>query len=83
VRALVAEHQLSLISPAVRCWWEQGRVTLVEGAPEHGIPSMTTTRACTLAAMRDVVLPGFVALGIDVGPTQAWLSDPAAVLGGD
>jgi hypothetical protein len=81
VRKAVEDHQLTLIQPVVECWWEQGRVTLVEGAPEHGIPSMSTVRECTLVAMRDVVFPGFMALGIDVSPTQEWLSDPETALG--
>jgi len=82
VRTAIDANLLTLVQPVVRGWCDIGRVTLPEGAPEHGIPSMETTRAATLAAMSEVVLPGFSQLGFNVAPTRAWLagSDGALAL---
>ena len=63
----------ALVEPVVRGWWQQGRVTLPEGAPEHGIPSMRRTQEATLGAMREIVLPGFTEVGLDVSDVRAWL----------
>jgi hypothetical protein len=82
VRTAIDANLLTLAQPVVRGWCDIGRVTLPEGAPEHGIPSMETTRLCTLGAMRDIVLPGFAALGFDGSPVEAWLADPEAGFGG-
>jgi hypothetical protein len=75
LQAAVEADLLLLVKPVVRGWWDQGGVTMLDGAPEHGIPSLETTRRSTLTAMRDIVLPGFVALGFDVTPTARWLAD--------
>jgi hypothetical protein len=74
LRAIEA-NLLTLVQPVVHCWWEEGAITMPDGAPEHGIPSAATTRASMLAAMRDIVLPGFERLGFDVGATRSWLAD--------
>jgi hypothetical protein len=75
LRDAVEADLLLIVKPVVEGWWHQGNVTMLDGAPEHGIPSLETTRRSTLTAMRAIVLPGFEALGFDVAPTARWLAD--------
>jgi hypothetical protein len=42
------------------------------GVPAHGVPSAETTRLTVVGAIRDLVLPGFEALGVAVGPAREW-----------
>ena len=46
--------------------------TLPEAFPEHGILSPADTRTIVGAAMRDLVLPGFVHVGVDVTAARRW-----------
>lgn len=41
---------------------------------EDGLPSVATTRAVTLAAIDDVVIPGFDHVGVDTTALRAWRS---------
>jgi hypothetical protein len=65
IRAAIQANLTTLAKPVVNCWWEVGAVTLIDGAPAHGIPSLETTRRCALDALRDIVIPGFESVGID------------------
>jgi hypothetical protein len=76
-RGAIERSLWTLMHPIVQCWWEEGAVTLPEGAAEHGIPSVETTRASTTAAVFDVVLPGFEAVGIDAGEARARMRELA------
>jgi hypothetical protein len=75
VRAAVEANLWTLTRPIVQCWWEEGDVTLLEGAPEHGIPSLEVTRDCVHRAIDEVVLPGFEAVGVDGSEVRARLRD--------
>ncbi len=65
------------ISPMVRkaleCWLDFEAITLPGGAPEHGLLSNDEVRACVTTALRDLVLPGFAQLGLDVRVASAAL----------
>jgi hypothetical protein len=69
----IEDNLLTLTMPVVQGWWDEGAVTMPEGAPEHGIPSTRTTRECLFSAMHDIVLPGFERVGVDVRATRDWL----------
>lgn len=79
MRGAIEANLHTLVEPVIQGWWDEGAITLPEGAKEHGIPSVDATRACALAAMRDIVLPGFEQLGFDVGATRSWLSSRPTV----
>lgn len=72
-RAIEA-NLLTLVKPVVAQWWDEGEITLRDGAPEHGIPSVATTRTCVVSALRDIVLPGFTQLGFDVRATEDFVA---------
>ncbi len=75
--AAVEANLLTLVEPVWRTWWGADRVTLVHGAPEHGIPAVTTMRGCVAEALREIVAPGFAQLGLDVGPLSSWVAERA------
>jgi hypothetical protein len=77
LRAAIEANLLTLARPAVQCWWDASQLTLLDGAPEHGLPSLETTRECAVAAVRDIVAPGFAALGLDARPLVEWVSERA------
>ena len=45
---------------------------VVEGCPSHGVPSLETTRAVVRDTLRDVILPGFEALGVPIAQAREW-----------
>jgi hypothetical protein len=75
MRAAIAANLVTLLKPVWRAWWEGAMVTLKEGAPEHGLPAVTTTRVCAARALREIVAPGFAELGFDAGPLLQWVAD--------
>ncbi len=77
LRAAIEANLLTLARPAVQCWWDARQITLLDGAPEHGLPSLETTRACAVGAVRDIVAPGFAALGLDARPLLEWVAERA------
>jgi hypothetical protein len=52
---------------------------LPDGVPAHGVPKAATTRATVEAAVRSVILPGFEALGVSIGPARTWVDEHLAV----
>jgi hypothetical protein len=75
IRKAIEVHLLTLARPAWQCWWDASQITLVDGAPEHGLPSLAATRACVGAAFRDIVIPGFAAVGFDVERLERWVAE--------
>jgi hypothetical protein len=75
LRAAIESNLVTLVRPVWQCWWDGTQVTLRDGAPEHGLPSVATTRSCATAALRDIVAPGFAELGFDVGPLLEWVAE--------
>ena len=65
IRDAVEANLTKLAQPIIDCWCEVGAVTLIDGAPAHGIPSLATTRRCAFDAFRDIVVPGFESVGLD------------------
>lgn len=54
--------------------WEGGDSSLpIEGVPSHGHLPYAVSRQIFIDAVRDLVLPGFAHVGIDIGPAKAWL----------
>jgi hypothetical protein len=60
--------------------FHEGGITMPDGAPEHGIPSVEATRKAMLEAMHEIVLPGFELIGFDVSATRSWLNPRMAAL---
>lgn len=55
-------------------WFRADAALPPEGVPEHGAPSLQTTRALVLEALHDVVLPGLAEVGVDPAAGHAWLA---------
>jgi hypothetical protein len=72
-RRALEEHVLPIVQNVVGCWFDDSAITLRDGMPDDGLPSVSVMRACAVTAMRDLVLPGFEGLGLDVGPARDWL----------
>lgn len=72
--AAVEANLVTLVEPVWKSWWDADRVTLLQGAPEHGVPSVATMRGCVASALREIVAPGFAQLGLDVGPLSSWVA---------
>ena len=77
LRAIEA-NLLTLVKPVVHSWWEVGPVTLIDGAPEHGLPSVEMMRRCTVDGLRGIVLPAFEEIGVRVDPTRRWVDELGA-----
>jgi hypothetical protein len=45
------------------------------GVPEHGIPDPGEQRSRVVGAVRNVVIPGFDHVGVDVSAAAAWFKD--------
>jgi len=81
LRAAIEANLLTLVKPVLGGWWEEGPIERIEGAPEHGIPSLHATRRSAVTALRDIVIPGLERLGLRVEPTRIWLTEREATLG--
>ncbi len=55
-----------LIEASLVAWLRPDRVVPAGGVHAHGVPSERTTREIVLAAVRDVVIPGFEHVHVDV-----------------
>ena len=58
------------------CWFDDAAITLPDGAPEHGLLSNADTHRAVVTALRELVLPGLAALGLDTSASAAMV--PAA-----
>lgn len=76
--AAVQREMASIVRKVTACWFDDVRITLPEGAPEHGLPSNDDTHRSVVMALRDVVLPGFVELGLDTTAARAVMEEYAA-----
>jgi hypothetical protein len=56
----------SIVRNVSACWFDDTAITLPDGLPEHGLLSNADARRCVVTALRDLVLPGFTQLGLDV-----------------
>jgi hypothetical protein len=55
--------------------WERDDLSLpAEGVPAHGHLAADVSRGVFVAAVADLILPGFDHVGVDTGPARAWLS---------
>jgi hypothetical protein len=58
--------------------WERLDPNLpAEGLKAHGIPSLVDSRRAIRDAVRQLILPGFEHVGIDVGAALSWDVEPA------
>jgi len=62
----------ALLDAAATPWLGRSKDVVEEGCPEHGVPSLARTRAVVRETVREVVLPGFVRLGVPVDRGEAW-----------
>jgi hypothetical protein len=72
VRTEVAAWLPRLLQTAALPWLEAVD-DASPGFPAHGVPSAPTTLAAVEAAIRSVILPGFEALGVSIGPARTWV----------
>jgi hypothetical protein len=56
-------------------WLRDGRDTLRDGFPAHGVPSFATTRQIVEQTVLGVVLPGFDAVGVPTTPALTWCTE--------
>jgi hypothetical protein len=66
VMSVVARELGAIVARTAACWFDDAAITIPEGAPAHGLLSNTDTHRCVVTALRDLVLPGFTQLGLDV-----------------
>jgi hypothetical protein len=63
--------------PLLRAQWGRWREQIASlpsmEAPAHGCPSPAAIEAAARASMKDLVIPGFAAAGVDVGEARRWL----------
>lgn len=64
-----------LLRANVPQWFRPEASLLAAGVPDHGVPSVATTRALVLEAVRDVVLPGLTEVGVDPSAGYTWLAE--------
>lgn len=65
-RAQVASWLPRLVQANARHWLARMRTLPPEGVPKHGYPALAALDAAVGRALREVVLPGFAHVGIDV-----------------
>ena len=78
LRRAVQANVLALVQKVVGCWWDGSAITLRDGMPEDGLPSVAVMRACATTAVREIVLPGFTQVGLDADEVSAWLATAKA-----
>jgi hypothetical protein len=66
VMAGVQASLASIVRSVSACWFDFTAITLPAGAPEHGLLANTDVQRCVVTALRDLVLPGFAQIGLDV-----------------
>jgi hypothetical protein len=77
VRA-VQRDMAGIVRRVAACWFDDTAITLPDGAPEHGLPSNDDTHRAVVTALRDVVVPGFAALGFDTAAASAVVAELSA-----
>ena len=71
MRAAIAPRLVTLIRANVGQWLASSTLTGF-GVPEHGLPDPAEQRAHVLGAVRNVVIPGFDHVGVDVSLARRW-----------
>jgi len=73
-RAEIARRLPALVRVNVAQWLASSTLT-GGGVPDHGLPDPIEQRDHVLGAVRNVVIPGFDHVGIDVSAVQRWFDD--------
>ncbi len=63
----------------LRAWRDRPQRPISDALPAHGCPRWDEVDATVLAAIKDLVVPGFARLGIDVAPAQRWFATAATL----
>jgi hypothetical protein len=66
VIAFLQASLATVVRDTAAAWFDFTFVTLPDGAHDHGLLANEDVRRCVVTAIRDVVLPGFTQLGLDV-----------------
>jgi hypothetical protein len=75
-RAIVEQYAPGFVRAGVREWLAAGSdLPVGTGLEGHGVLTAAQHRAAVLRGAREVVLPGFAALGIEVAATRRWLDE--------
>lgn len=77
VMAAVQREAAAIVRRVADRWFDFSEITLPDGAPEHGLLSNDDSRRSVITALRDVVLPGFEQLGLDVRAAAAVVEELA------
>jgi hypothetical protein len=72
LRAAVSSWLVRLLSANVSALFNDVESSLGDAFVAHGIPSNAQTRTVAAAAVHELVLPGFIAVGLDVAEAQEW-----------
>jgi hypothetical protein len=67
----LAKWLVPLLRANLERWLASATLTLA-GVVAHGLPDPAEQRAHVLGAVRNVVLPGFDHVGVDISPAQRW-----------
>jgi hypothetical protein len=77
-RAEVTPWVPSMVRANLKMWRDAPRPYPVgDEYAAHGAPSIAMVEDAIVTAVRDLVMPGFAELGVDVAPVRAWLDDGA------
>jgi hypothetical protein len=77
-RAAVAAWMPALVGGTLRMWRRRPHRAITPALVAHGCPAWDDVDRAVLDAMRDLVLPGLDAAGVDPAPARAALSQLAA-----
>jgi hypothetical protein len=72
LRSAVSAWLVRLLGANLAALFADVESTLDGAFVAHGIPSTAQTRAVAAAAVHELVLPGFIEVGIDVTEARAW-----------
>jgi hypothetical protein len=76
-RAVVGRWLVPMLDAHLAGWRRQVATLPPGGVPGHGCPEGPAIERAALTSIRDVVLPGFAAAGVDVADATAWLDAEA------
>jgi hypothetical protein len=63
-----------LLAANLAAWRRRPRRAITAALVEHGCPHWDTVDDAVVAAIDDLLLPGFALLGVDIAPARAWLA---------
>jgi hypothetical protein len=76
-RDLVARWMPALLDGTLRMWRRRPRRAITPALVAHGCPAWDDVDAAVVGALRDLVVPGLDAAGVDPAPARAWLTTAA------